>query len=279
MSGGLLAGIVVLLASPEAATRAPAPARDAKVDAAVQKLAPAMVEARHRIHQNPELGNRETKTAELIADPPARAGARAAHRPRPHRRRGEPEGGAPRPLHRRPRGHGRAARHGGHALPVQVHGARDVPRTGRGRLARLRARHPRGGADGGGRHPGRDEGRAPGRDPVHLPARGRGTAAGREGRGGAHARGRALEGAQAPGRLRAPRFRPGRRGDDHVLLRPGHGRGRRARRHDQGPAGPRRAPGAGHRSGGRRFPGGDGPPDHPLAQRAAPRAHRARRSA
>ena len=67
MSGGLLAGIVVLLASPEAATRAPAPARDAKVDAAVQKLAPAMVEARHRIHQNPELGNRETKTAELIA--------------------------------------------------------------------------------------------------------------------------------------------------------------------------------------------------------------------
>jgi amidohydrolase len=67
VSGGLLAGIVVLLASPEAATRAPAPARDAKVDAAVQKLAPAIVEARQRIHQNPELGNRETKTAELIA--------------------------------------------------------------------------------------------------------------------------------------------------------------------------------------------------------------------
>ena len=40
---------------------------DARVDAAVEKLAPAMIEARHAIHQDPELGNRETKTAERIA--------------------------------------------------------------------------------------------------------------------------------------------------------------------------------------------------------------------
>jgi amidohydrolase len=40
---------------------------DAKVDAAVDRLSPAAVEARHRIHQYPELGNRETKTAETIA--------------------------------------------------------------------------------------------------------------------------------------------------------------------------------------------------------------------
>ncbi len=46
---------------------AAAPAIDAKVEAAVQKQAAAMVEARHRIHHDPELGNRETKTAETIA--------------------------------------------------------------------------------------------------------------------------------------------------------------------------------------------------------------------
>jgi amidohydrolase len=44
-----------------------APAADARVEAAVAKLAPGAIEARHRIHQNPELGNRETKTAEAIA--------------------------------------------------------------------------------------------------------------------------------------------------------------------------------------------------------------------
>ena len=38
------------------------------VDAAVAKFAPAIVELRHQIHQNPELGNREVKTAELVAN-------------------------------------------------------------------------------------------------------------------------------------------------------------------------------------------------------------------
>ena len=43
-------------------------ARDAKVAAAVEKLSPAMIGARQRIHQNPELGNREQETAKLVAE-------------------------------------------------------------------------------------------------------------------------------------------------------------------------------------------------------------------
>jgi amidohydrolase len=50
----------------------PAPGRgqdlSARIDQAVQKTAPQIVEIRHRLHQNPELSNRETKTAELVAD-------------------------------------------------------------------------------------------------------------------------------------------------------------------------------------------------------------------
>lgn len=40
---------------------------DARVAAAVERHAPAITEVRHRIHQNPELSNREFKTAELVA--------------------------------------------------------------------------------------------------------------------------------------------------------------------------------------------------------------------
>ena len=40
---------------------------DADVRAAVDRLAPRMIEIRHDIHQHPELGNRETRTAELVA--------------------------------------------------------------------------------------------------------------------------------------------------------------------------------------------------------------------
>ncbi|HEX2190741.1 MAG TPA: hypothetical protein VHG51_17665, partial [Longimicrobiaceae bacterium] len=40
---------------------------DARVAAAVERFAPAIVEARHRIHQEPELGNREFRTAERVA--------------------------------------------------------------------------------------------------------------------------------------------------------------------------------------------------------------------
>jgi amidohydrolase len=41
---------------------------DGRVDAAVQRFAPEAIEIRHRVHQNPELGNRERKTADLVAE-------------------------------------------------------------------------------------------------------------------------------------------------------------------------------------------------------------------
>lgn len=40
----------------------------ARVDQAAQAKAPEIVEVRHRLHQNPELSNRETETAALVAD-------------------------------------------------------------------------------------------------------------------------------------------------------------------------------------------------------------------
>ncbi len=40
---------------------------DTRIDQEVQRVAPRMIELRHRIHQNPELSNRETQTAELVA--------------------------------------------------------------------------------------------------------------------------------------------------------------------------------------------------------------------
>jgi amidohydrolase len=40
----------------------------ARIDQAVQRTAPEIVEIRHRLHQNPELSNRETQTAALVAD-------------------------------------------------------------------------------------------------------------------------------------------------------------------------------------------------------------------
>src|SRR4051812_11649417 len=42
-------------------------ALDARIDQEAQKAAPKLVEVRHHIHQNPELSNRESQTAELVA--------------------------------------------------------------------------------------------------------------------------------------------------------------------------------------------------------------------
>jgi amidohydrolase len=56
----------VLFASIALATSASAQS-DAEIRAAVDKIAPRMIEIRHDIHQHPELGNRETRTAGLIA--------------------------------------------------------------------------------------------------------------------------------------------------------------------------------------------------------------------
>ena len=40
----------------------------ARVEQETAKVAPAVIEIRHHIHQNPELSNREEKTAALVAD-------------------------------------------------------------------------------------------------------------------------------------------------------------------------------------------------------------------
>jgi amidohydrolase len=40
---------------------------DQRIDEETERLAPQLIALRHQIHQNPELGNRETKTAELVA--------------------------------------------------------------------------------------------------------------------------------------------------------------------------------------------------------------------
>jgi amidohydrolase len=39
-----------------------------RIDREVERLAPEIIEIRHRLHQNPELSNRETQTAALVAD-------------------------------------------------------------------------------------------------------------------------------------------------------------------------------------------------------------------
>jgi amidohydrolase len=41
---------------------------DSRIDREVERVAPQIIEIRHRIHQNPELSNRETQTAALVAD-------------------------------------------------------------------------------------------------------------------------------------------------------------------------------------------------------------------
>ncbi len=54
----------LVTAAPVAATQQPAE----QVDAAVDRFATETIELRHQIHQNPELGNREFKTAALVAE-------------------------------------------------------------------------------------------------------------------------------------------------------------------------------------------------------------------
>src|SRR5690349_7032979 len=61
---GVLTALSLGLAVRPAAAQGPL---DAKIDQAVERLAPRIIELRHQLHQNPELSNRETKTAELVA--------------------------------------------------------------------------------------------------------------------------------------------------------------------------------------------------------------------
>jgi amidohydrolase len=70
---GALGPLGALLNSPAEVgaqpTRTDAQARlAAGIEAAVDRLVPEIVEQRHRIHEHPELGNREVETAKLVAD-------------------------------------------------------------------------------------------------------------------------------------------------------------------------------------------------------------------
>ena len=58
--------LAVLLVAPSG--RAAAADLHARIDAAVQSVAPQMVELRHQIHQNPELGYEEVATSKLVAE-------------------------------------------------------------------------------------------------------------------------------------------------------------------------------------------------------------------
>ena len=57
-------GALALAAVPAAAA---AQATDQRVAADVERLAPRIIEVRHDLHQNPELSNRETRTAGIVA--------------------------------------------------------------------------------------------------------------------------------------------------------------------------------------------------------------------
>jgi len=59
-----LAGTLALLLI----STTPARAQHAAIDREVERLAPQITDIRHQIHEHPELGNRETRTAALVAD-------------------------------------------------------------------------------------------------------------------------------------------------------------------------------------------------------------------
>jgi amidohydrolase len=59
--------LTALVIAGPGATSALGQAFDARIQSSATSVTPAIIEVRHRLHQNPELGNREVKTAEVIA--------------------------------------------------------------------------------------------------------------------------------------------------------------------------------------------------------------------
>ena len=63
----VLAAVALAPAAQLGAAQSAASPLAARIDREVEKVAPRIVELRHRLHQNPELSNREKETAELVA--------------------------------------------------------------------------------------------------------------------------------------------------------------------------------------------------------------------
>jgi amidohydrolase len=64
----ILADFAAAAAAVAAAAPSTGPAPDAEIKSAAERLAPALVETRRDIHRHPELGNRETRTGQLVAE-------------------------------------------------------------------------------------------------------------------------------------------------------------------------------------------------------------------
>ena len=189
------AGIVFCVAAfvNEAGATAAKPDAGAALHADIDKRA-AAVEAqvvawRRDIHQHPELGNRETRTAKLVADHLTKLGLEVQTGVGVTGVVGVLKGGKPGPRGGAARRHGRAAgdRAGGRA--VRLEGEDHLQRRRSRRDARLRPRQPRGDPDGHRRGARRHEGDAARHREVHLPARGGGPAGRRGGRCRAHDQG------------------------------------------------------------------------------------------
>jgi amidohydrolase len=63
-----LLALALLAAQPAAAPRAALAVPDAEIRAAAERLAPAVVAVRRDLHAHPELGNREERTGQLVAE-------------------------------------------------------------------------------------------------------------------------------------------------------------------------------------------------------------------
>ena len=63
----VLAAVALVPAARPGAAQSAADPLAARIDRETEKVAPRIVELRHRLHQNPELSYRETQTAELVA--------------------------------------------------------------------------------------------------------------------------------------------------------------------------------------------------------------------
>ena len=264
-------------AAPSASGRRPGRrlALDARIDQEAQKVAPQLVEVRHRIHQNPELSNRETQTAELVATYLRGLGLEARTGIAKTGVVALLKGGKPGPLI--------AVRADMDALPVIEETDLPFKSTKRDKFL---------GQDVGVAHAcGHDihtsvqlgvatvlaaiRADLPGSVLFIFQPAEEGPPAGREGGRQPDARGGAVPEGEAAGGLRPPLLPRPRGRPDRLQPRADDGRGRPVPHQDQGEAGARRLSQSVDRSDRHRGGGGGGPADDPLAQPVAVRAERA----